>query len=73
MATKKNLKDTTVKSLAEMKLEVVELQKSLLEAKQSHRLGELVNPKSLNVTRKEIARLLTKIRLSANESEKENK
>jgi ribosomal protein L29 len=37
-------------------------QNDLLEAKRGHRAGELVNPRVITVTRKEIARLKTAIR-----------
>jgi len=45
-----------------------EKRSDLLEAKKSHAAGELINPRVLTSTRKDIARLLTKIN-----AEKESK
>lgn len=59
----------TQKSLEE---QLAEKQADLMAAKQSHRAGELVNPRVLGTIRKEIARLHTAIR-AAEKSEKESK
>jgi ribosomal protein L29 len=56
--TKKAPAKTTEKSLQE---QLKDARHDLLEAKKSHRSGELVNPKVLGGYRKEIARLMTKL------------
>ena len=62
--TKKTAKsvDAEVKSLEQLKTELVAKQNDLLETRRSHRAGELVNPRAITVIRKEIARLNTAIR-----------
>jgi large subunit ribosomal protein L29 len=68
MAEKKTTKKTApkkateVKSLADLQKELAVKYADLLTAKRSHRSGELVNPRVITVTRKEIARLHTAIR-----------
>lgn len=59
-------------TIQEMQEKVVALRNELAEAKRNHQMGELVNPKSLNTKRKEIARLLTNIKLTV-QSDKEEK
>jgi ribosomal protein L29 len=62
-ATKKAAKPAVeVKSLAELHTDVATKQADLLQAKQGHRAGELVNPRTITLTRKDIARLKTAIR-----------
>lgn len=51
-----------VKSLADLQKDLAAKQTDLLQARQGHRAGELVNPRTITVTRKEIARLKTAIR-----------
>ena len=64
---KKNAKAAVVKTVDDLKKELVERRNDLLQAKRSHAAGELVNPKALCSLRKDIARLLTQI------NEKESK
>lgn len=61
-AVKSTKKAPVVKSLEELKSDLVTKQNDLLEAKRGHRAGELVNPRVITVTRKEIARIKTAIR-----------
>ena len=65
----KTTKKTAEKSLVE---QLTDARKDLLEAKKSHRGGELVNPKVLGSYRKQIARIMTKINADK-ESNKEGK
>ena len=53
---------TEVKTLEQLKTELTAKQNDLLDAKRGHRAGELVNPRVITTTRKEIARLHTAIR-----------
>lgn len=53
---------TEVKTLEQLNTELSTKQNDLLEAKRGHRAGELVNPRVITTTRKEIARLHTAIR-----------
>ena len=50
-----------VKTVDELKAEVVTKRADLLEAKRSLAAGELANPRVLGTYRKDIARLLTEI------------
>jgi ribosomal protein L29 len=59
---KASKKATEVKSVAEMQKDLAAKQADQLAAKRSHAAGELVNPRVLTTTRKEIARLHTAIR-----------
>ncbi len=52
----------TVSSLEDLMKELATKRADLLQAKRSHAAGELVNPKALRGYRKDIARLLTKIK-----------
>lgn len=72
-AKKTAKKATEVKSLAKLQEELAAKQQDLLEAKRSHQAGDLVNPRILTVTRKEIARLHTAIRAAAKHEQKESK
>ena len=65
-------KATEVKSIDQLRTELATKQADQLAAKRSHAAGELVNPRVLTATRKEIARLHTAIR-AAELSEKESK
>lgn len=61
--TKKAAKPAVeVKSLADLQKDLAGKQQDLLAARQGHRAGELVNPRTITLTRKEIARLKTAIR-----------
>lgn len=61
-ATKSTQKATEVKSLEQLTADLAAKQNDLLEAKRGHRAGELVNPRVITLTRKEVARLKTAIR-----------
>lgn len=51
-----------VKSLADLQKDLATKQNDLLEARKGHKAGELVNPRVITLTRKEVARLKTAIR-----------
>ncbi len=55
-------KAVEVKTLDQLKEELVTLQNDHRESRRSHQMGELVNPHVLTVQRKSIARALTAIR-----------
>lgn len=50
------------KTLPELQKVLDEKQNDLLEARKGHRAGELVNPRTITLTRKEIARVKTAMR-----------
>lgn len=61
--TTKTTKQTeVVKTVAELQKDLDTKRQDLIEAKRSHKAGELVNPRVLVETRREIARILTAIR-----------
>jgi ribosomal protein L29 len=60
--TKSTQKATEVKTLEQLTADLATKQNDLLEAKRGHRAGELVNPRVITLTRKEVARLKTAIR-----------
>lgn len=66
-------KATEVKSVADMRKELADKQADLTASRRSHRAGELVNPRVLGTTRKEIARLHTAIRVAEKNETKESK
>ena len=66
-------KADVVKSVADMQKDLTAKQNDLLESKRSHKGGELVNPRVLRSTRKEIARLHTAIRAAELAAKKESK
>lgn len=69
-STKKQTKKVVeVKSLDDLKKDLEVAQKELLDAKKGLRANELVNPHTVTVKRKEIARIKTAI---VAESRKEN-
>lgn len=72
MADKKVKKAEEVKTVEQLRSDLEAKQTELLEARKSHAAGELVNPRVITHTRKEIARLKTAIRVDEL-SEKENK
>ncbi len=49
----------TVKTAADLQKELAEKQNDLLQAQQSHKAGELANPRVLRSLRRDIARILT--------------
>ena len=63
-APKTAKKATVVKDVTALRDDLADKQQDLLEAKRSHASGELVNPRVLRATRKEIARIHTQIRAS---------
>ena len=54
-------KTTTKKAEQTLQEQLIDARKDLLEAKKSHRAGELVNPKVLGGYRKKVAQIMTKI------------
>lgn len=54
-------KDSAVKTADELQKDLASKQQDLIEAKRSHKASELVNPRVLGATRKDIARILTQI------------
>jgi len=73
MAEKKTIKTASeVKTAEQLKAELIAKQADLHEAKRSHAAGELVNPRVLTSTRKEIARLNTAIRAAELEQKESN-
>lgn len=61
MAKSTPKKADAVKSLAGLEEELATKQLDIIAARKSHKAGELVNPRVLGQTRKDIARLLTAI------------
>jgi len=59
-----------VKTLEQLKAELLTKSADLLEARKGHRAGELVNPRVITHTRKDIARLKTAIRAAELKGEK---
>lgn len=52
-------KADVVKSVADLQKDLAAKRTELIEAKRSHRAGELVNPRVITTARKDIARLMT--------------
>ena len=76
MATKKTIKATEakeIKTIDQLRADLVAARNDLIEAKRGHKMGELANPRVLTVTRKKIARCLTAIRAIELAEAKENK
>lgn len=71
--TKATKKADEVKSIDQLRAELASKQTDQLNAKRSHKLGELINPRVLTSTRKEIARLHTAIRAAEIAEQKESK
>ena len=71
-ATKKTAKAEGVKTLEQLQAELAIKRQDLIEARRGHAAGELANPRVLTHTRKEIARLLTAIRVAENEQKETN-
>ncbi len=53
---------TELKSMGQLQTELVAKRSDLLDARKGHKAGELVNPRTITLTRKDIARLKTAIR-----------
>jgi ribosomal protein L29 len=71
--TAKAVKKTPViKTLDELKVDLLAKQTDLVDAKRGHKAGELANPRVITATRKEIARLHTAIR-ATEIAQKENR
>lgn len=72
--TKKTVKKQEApKTLAELRTAIAAKRKDMMESTRSHRAGELINPRVLGQTRKEIARLETAIRAAELAAQKESK
>lgn len=54
-------KEAIVTSITDLEQQLTTKQQDLAQAKRSHKAGELVNPRVLSTTRKDIARLMTQI------------
>ena len=72
-ADKTTKKAVEVPTLDELRTKLATEQADLLEARRSHAAGELVNPRVITKTRKEIARLSTAIRAAELAEVKESK
>ena len=70
-AKKTTKKANEVKTVEQLREELVKLQADHLESRKSHRQGELVNPHILTTQRKGIARLHTAINATAKTAVKE--
>jgi len=66
-------KATEVKTIADLRSELVAKTTDLLQARRGNAAGELTNPRVITATRKEIARLNTAIRAAEIAELKENK
>lgn len=72
MATKKNVKQAPeVKTIEQLREDLVKLQGEHLDSRKSHRAGELVNPHILTTQRRNIARLHTAIHIQSKTAIKE--
>jgi ribosomal protein L29 len=63
---------TEVKTIEQLQEELSTKQNDLIEARRSHAAGELINPRVLTSTKKEIARLHTAIRAAELAQEESN-
>jgi ribosomal protein L29 len=73
MADKKTTKTASeVKTVEQLREDLAAKQNDFVEAKRSHAAGELVNPRVITHTRKEIARLHTAIRAAELEPKESN-
>lgn len=70
---KKVAKATEVKTVEQLREELVAKQTDMITLKRGHAAGELANPRVITTTRKEIARLHTAIRAAEIASAKESK
>jgi len=60
--TKKTAKKAeVVKTVADLEKDLATKRQDLIEARRSHAAGELVNPRVIGETRREIARIMTEI------------
>lgn len=63
MAKKLTKEVKTVKSIEDLKAELIAKRNDLIDAQKGHKLGELTNPRFISTLRREIARIMTAIRL----------
>lgn len=70
--TTKNAAAVEAPSLEQLRKDLEAKQQDLLEAKRSNAAGELVNPRVITKTRKEIARISTAIRSQELAEQKES-
>ena len=73
MAKKITKKAAEVKTIDQLKTDLIAKRNDLIVSKRGHKLGELTNPCVIKVTRKEIARLHTAIRADEIAKQKESK
>ena len=75
MAKKKtdNIVDKVENTAEALEIDLQTKRKDLFDAIRSHRTGELVNPKVISKYRKDIARVLTKLREAEITERKESK
>ena len=75
MAKKKtdNIVNKVENTVETLEIDLQTKRKDLFDAIRSHRAGELVNPKVINKYRKDIARVLTKLREEELADRKESK
>lgn len=73
MAKKIVEKTTEVKTIDQLKTELITKTTDLLQAKRGNKAGELANPRVITAARKEIARLHTAIRANAIKEKAEDK
>ncbi|MCA9341259.1 50S ribosomal protein L29 [Candidatus Saccharibacteria bacterium] len=68
MASSKATKTTPKTETKSLEEQLLDIQSDLLEAKKSHRAGELVNPRVVSGYRKQVARIKTQMSLKAKEN-----
>jgi len=73
MAKKITKQATEIKTIDQLRADLIVKQNDLIEAKRGHKLGELTNPCVITSTRKQIARLHTAIRAAEIIEQKESK
>jgi ribosomal protein L29 len=62
-----------VKTLEQLRKDLLTLQNELVSARRGHKLGELTNPRVITTTKKDIARLHTAITAAIKADNKEDK
>lgn len=80
MATSKKTKNKVVSSklnldkpISDLTNDLSVMRQDLLDARKSHKAGEMVNPRAITKLRKNIARILTRIRQEEINSQKGDK
>jgi ribosomal protein L29 len=68
MASSKATKTTSKVEAKSLEEQLLDIQSEMLEAKKSHRAGELVNPRVIGGYRKQVARIKTQMSLKAKEN-----